>query len=110
MAMPRFNKARDANEPEIVLRLRQLGCNVFLLDEPCDLLIQCVCGRWHVAEVKNPSIVKTRKKGTEGRTEKQQRTMGMLHAPIPIVQTPDEAEELLCCAFFLSRRPRSVLE
>ena len=46
-------KTRDENEPEIVKALRELGCRVWTMDQPADLLLQYPDGTWDVWEVKN---------------------------------------------------------
>ncbi len=40
-------KTRDRNEPEIVEALRRLGCAVYRMDEPLDLLVGVKLGLWH---------------------------------------------------------------
>lgn len=39
MVMPKYAPKRDASEPEIVKALLDLGCTVFRLDSPADLLV-----------------------------------------------------------------------
>ena len=83
-------KKRDLNEPEIVVALRALGYVVILLDEPCDLLVQCSCGQWQPLEVKNLA--------GRGRrlTSKQTLTLDVLHLPIPVVTNVEEARIAMC--------------
>jgi len=39
MSLNRWAKRRDANEPEVIRELLALGCSVFQLDQPADLLV-----------------------------------------------------------------------
>ena len=39
MSLNRYAKRRDDNEPEIIQALEAIGCTVYQLDEPCDLLV-----------------------------------------------------------------------
>jgi len=51
MVMPRHKPKRDASEPEIVQTLQALGCSVYRLDTPVDLLVG-YRGATHLAECK----------------------------------------------------------
>jgi hypothetical protein len=54
-ALRKFNAKRDATEPEIVRAFTDLGCLVFRLDRPVDLLVYCfksIGQRLHLIEVK----------------------------------------------------------
>ena len=81
MDAPKYAKQRDKNEGHIVEVLRAFGFVVILLDEPCDLLIQCPCGGWIPLEIKNP------KGRGKRRSRKQKDTMSTLHRPFPLVTT-----------------------
>lgn len=94
MTAPRFARRRDLNEASIVSDLRAKGFYVELLDEPCDLLVQCKCGRWILIEVKNPST-HARAKGRERRTPDQLAKVQELHVPIPLAHNTDEALTIL---------------
>jgi len=39
MSLNRWAKRRDANEPDVVKELEAIGCTVFRLDQPADLLV-----------------------------------------------------------------------
>ena len=52
MSLKRYGNQRDANEPEIVKALEQIGCSVMRLDTPCDLLVGRQ-GRTFLLEVKS---------------------------------------------------------
>jgi len=92
--IPRRIKKRDDNEGDVVLALRTAGHRVFLIDEPCDLLVQCRCGRWWALEVKNPET-HARGKGKEMRTPKQVATASSLWQPIPEVTNGLEAMQFM---------------
>lgn len=77
-------RKRDANEPEIVRALEDIGCTVLRVSGPAvpDLLVH-VRGRWLPIEVKA--------KG--GKLTPAQEALYQ-HAPYPIVTSPDEAVAL----------------
>ena len=50
--LKRYGNQRDANEPEIIEALEQIGCSVMRLDIPCDLLVG-IAGRTYLLEVKS---------------------------------------------------------
>jgi len=54
MSINRFSKRRDFNEPEIIARFKELGCTVYRIDLPCDLLV-FKDGTVKLAEVKQPN-------------------------------------------------------
>jgi len=39
MSLNRYATRKDANQPEIIEALRDIGATVFVLDAPCDLLV-----------------------------------------------------------------------
>ena len=51
MGLRRFANKRDANEPGIIAALEALGCMVYRLDKPVDLLV-LHRGTVHLCEVK----------------------------------------------------------
>jgi len=52
-SQPKYAKARDLNEPDIIEALEAIGCEVEQLDKPVDLA--CLYrGRVKFIEVKNP--------------------------------------------------------
>ena len=53
MARHRTHRS-DANQVKIVKALRQVGCEVHVIDRPVDLLVG-LNGRWCLLEVKGPS-------------------------------------------------------
>ena len=52
-SQPKYAKARDLNEPEIIKALQAIGCVVEQLDKPVDL-VTLYRGRIRFIEVKNP--------------------------------------------------------
>ena len=81
MSLNRWAKARDKNEPEIIAALEAIGCTVYSLDEPCDILV----GRGAITlilEIKMPG----------GRTtHNQKRFAASWNGQYRIVTTPEEA-------------------
>lgn len=76
----------DKNQPAVVERLREIGCRVYLIEEPVDLLVG-YRGRTVLVEIKMP----------EGRLTKQQVDFcatwpGGAHL---IVRDPEEAVNLI---------------
>lgn len=53
----RYRRRRDQNEPAIVEALTAIGCDVFRLDAPCDLLVG-YRGRNMLIEIKRPKVGK----------------------------------------------------
>ena len=52
---PKYAKARDLNEPQIIKALEAIGCEVEQLDKPVDLVVLCPDGiTVRFVEVKNP--------------------------------------------------------
>ncbi len=52
-SQPKYAKARDLNEPQIIKALEAIGCEVEQLDKPVDLAV-LYRGRVRFIEVKNP--------------------------------------------------------
>ena len=73
----------DANQPEIVEALKAIGCEVYDIEKPVDLLVE-FRRIWILLEVKNP----------EGRNRlepDQVEFFKNVRAPAEIVRTPEEA-------------------
>ena len=85
----RFGRRTDSNQAEVMKALRMIGCVVFDIEEPFDLLIDWR-GRWFVMEVKNPET-HARKKGGSKMTEVQDQILAKLSAEVLVVETPREA-------------------
>ena len=74
-------KKRDANEPEIVKALRDIGCEVELLDDPLDLLVG-YRGENFLIEVK----------GKDGKwTSAQEDFIPKWTGKLAVVRTPEQA-------------------
>lgn len=82
MGLERRAAKRDANEREIIEALERVGCVVFQLDKPADILARRR-GHWYLMEVKGP----------HGKlTGQQERDHARLPpGTIPIVRNPTEA-------------------
>lgn len=78
----------DANQPEIVQALRDIGARVFLIGQPLDLLI-AFRGKLTLMEVKNPD-------GEDKVSKSQQVTINLLESVgvrVLVVRSVDEAIE-----------------
>jgi len=101
-AMPnRFARSTgtaDANQPEIILALEKIGCKVYDMDKPVDLLVE-FRGLWIVIEVK------TKKGKLE---DSQKRFFEKVKAPAFIVRDIEEAVAAVQTAW--RRTLKSVVE
>ena len=89
VSLKRHNAKRDANEPEIVSALRSIGCDVFLIDLPVDLIVG-YRGRTVLLEVKVP--------GARGRlTKGQKEFFETYRGEAYVVRTPERAIEVMTC-------------
>ena len=80
----------DANQPEIVQALRDVGAKVWLIGRPLDLLI-AFRGKLTLMEIKNPD-------GEDKVSKSQQVTIDLLESVgvrVPVVRSVDEAIEAL---------------
>lgn len=87
MSLNRYAKQRDDNEPEIIAALESIGCTVYSLDEPVDLLV----GRGAkniLLEIKNVH-------GRNRNTEKQDKFLASWKGQVAVVRTPEEAIEVV---------------
>jgi hypothetical protein len=84
MALRRYDAKRDTNEVQIVRVFQDMGCPVYRLDRPCDLLIR-IRDTVHLVEVKTP-------KGALNAWQK-----GFIDAgwPVHVVRTEDDAINLI---------------
>lgn len=88
--MKRYAMRRDENEPEIIAALEAIGCTVYQMDQPCDLLV----GRGAVnilMEIKNPA----KPKGDRKKTPAQEEFFKMWKGQVRIVETVDQAIDLI---------------
>lgn len=81
----RFAKAHatDANQPEIIEALEKIGCTVYEIEKPVDLLIE-FRRLWILIEVKNP-------KGLNKLTKDQVKFFKKTRAASFVVRNPIEA-------------------
>lgn len=89
----RFGRRTDSNQSDVMYALRAIGCIVFDIEEPFDLLVDYE-GEWHVFEVKNPET-HARKKGGSKLTDVQDQILAKLSAKVHIVEHAAEAIECL---------------
>lgn len=90
MSLNRYAKQRDENEAEIIGALESIGCTVFPLDRPCDLLV----GRGAkniLLEIKNPE----KPKGDQKLTPGQRKFRDMWKGQFAVVKTAEEAIEVV---------------
>ena len=85
---------RDENEPEIVQALEAIGCTVFRLDFPCDLLVG-YRARNFLIEVKDSGKSPSRRKLTETQVAFFKNWKGQVRK----VETPEEAIKLVTKAY-----------
>lgn len=81
----RFAKqhATDINQPPIIEALEKIGCKVYEMERPVDLLVE-YRGEWSVIEVKNT-------KGKNQLTKFQKKFFEDTRAPAYVVRDPLEA-------------------
>lgn len=88
MALRKFNARRDANEGEVVRAFADLGCLVFRLDRPVDLLVyvfKSIGQRLHLVEVKT----------AKGRLNDKQKSFKADGWPVHVIRSADEAIALV---------------
>ena len=61
-SQPKYAKARDLNEPDIIKELERIGCDVEQLDYPVDLVVK-LASKIRFIEVKNPDGLNRKEKG-----------------------------------------------
>ena len=84
MALRKYDAKRDANESAIVSVLEDMGCSVFRLDRPCDLLVR-IQQTVHLVEVKTP----------KGELNPKQQAFVDAGWPVHVVRTEDDAINLV---------------
>lgn len=89
----RYGRKSDHNQSDIMWALRAIGCVVFDIEEPFDLLVDWR-GQWHVIEVKNPET-NARKKGGSKLTDTQEQILLRLSATVHVVETAKEAVDAM---------------
>lgn len=89
----RYGRKTDHNQKDIVKALKAIGCHVFEIEEPFDLLISWR-GVWLVMEVKNPDT-HARQKGGSKMTDTQDNILALISAPVLIAESVDEALDLV---------------
>ncbi len=92
--MRRYANRRDANEPGIVEALRKIGCSVFPLNLPVDLLVG-YRGVNILLEVKDGDKVPSRRK----KTEQQEEFMRAWNGQVIVVKSRQEAIQCVLNCF-----------
>lgn len=90
--MPKYARKVDSTQGEIVSALRSIGCTVWIIGEPCDLLTY-YRKRWLPLEVKpapEPGVrVKTR--AIRHRNDQERQSSFVATFAVPVVRTAQEA-------------------
>lgn len=89
-----YARRSDANQPEIVKALRKIGCSVFIVEHPVDLLVGYQ-SRNYLIEVKNPDKPKSGQKKTKFQDDFFKDWKGQVR----IVRTAEEAIKLVTEAY-----------
>ena len=87
-ALRRYDAKRDANEPAIVRVFQDMGCLVFRLDRPVDLLVyvfKSLTERLLLVEVKTP----------KGELNTSQRSFVEAGWPVHVIRSEDDAINLV---------------
>lgn len=87
--MNRWARQRDANEPAIVMALRNVGAEVWRMED-MDLLV-AFRGQWNVLEVKIDHKQTGTTKNTAARQEEHRKRAARCGCEVPIVTTSEEA-------------------
>lgn len=87
---PRYAKKVDENQAEIVDALRKIGCDVQIIGDPVDLLVG-YRARNYLIEVKQP--------GEKPRTAKQKKFLSTWKGQVRVVQSAEEAIQLVLWAY-----------
>lgn len=86
MSIKRWATRKDAVQKDIIAALERAGCEVWVIDQPIDLLT-LYRGRWMPLECKTPQ-----KNGKPRvRNDQQQQVALINRTAIPVVTTPIEA-------------------
>lgn len=87
-ALRKYNAKRDMNEPAIVRVFQDMGCLVWRLDRPVDLLVYCfksLSDRLLMVEVKT----------AKGDLNERQREFVAAGWPVHVIRSEDEAINLV---------------
>ena len=79
----RYGRKVDANQRDIVSALRAIGAQVWVIEEPVDLLV-AYRNRWYVLECKN-------RDGKNRLTDAQRDFLKSANAPVGIVRDAESA-------------------
>ena len=79
----RYGRKTDANQRDIVSALRAIGAQVWVIEEPVDLLV-AYRNRWYILECKN-------RDGKNRLTDAQREFLETVRAPVGIVHDAESA-------------------
>jgi hypothetical protein len=88
--VPRYANKVDENQAEVVAALRSIGCSVDIIGLPVDLLVGYRAHNFLI-EVKQP--------GEKPRTKKQKDFLAGWRGQVRVVETPEEAIDLVTRAY-----------
>lgn len=86
MSIKRWSTRKDISQQAIVEALEAVGCEVWIIERPCDLLTN-FRGRWLPIECKTPQ----RNGRARKRSDQAEQTALIERTRIPVVTTPIEA-------------------
>ncbi len=86
MSIKRWATRKDSVQKDIIAALEAAGCEVWVIERPCDLLTN-YRGRWLPMECKTPKANGEPRK----RSDQAEQTELIERARIPVVTTPLEA-------------------
>lgn len=86
MSIKRWSTRKDISQRQIVEALEAVGCEVWIIERPCDLLTK-FRGRWLPIECKTPQ----RNGRARRRNDQAEQTELIERTRIPVVTTPVEA-------------------
>lgn len=86
MSIKRWATRKDATQKDIISALEAVGCEVWVIERPCDLLTN-FRGQWLPMECKTPQANGKARK----RSDQAEQTEVIERTRIPVVTTPIEA-------------------
>jgi hypothetical protein len=94
VSLNRYAKRRDDNEAEIIDALKAIGCTVTQIDQPVDLIVGYRTYNFLI-EVKDGSKPPSRRQ----KTDSQKQFFKTWRGQVRVVETPEEAIELVTHAY-----------
>jgi len=90
VTLARYGNRKDANQGEIVQALKRVAASVFVMDEPCDLLVG-FRGKNYLLEVKDPKKPPSKRRLTIAQADFRQTWYGQY----AIVHSAEEALKVI---------------